>query len=73
MTGVQTCALPISEFNNDAARVAVREAGAKGWRETPVLSFDGAKATDVWVGRHTPSQHNTSSPDIVLNGFKGAP
>jgi hypothetical protein len=62
----------VTEFNNDAAKIAVREASAKGWREAPVMTFDGARATDVWVGRHTASQHNTSSPDIVMRGFQGA-
>ena len=24
---------------------------------------------DLWAGRVAPSRHNTSSPDMVLNGF----
>ncbi|MFZ4807357.1 MAG: hypothetical protein ACOYLQ_08885 [Hyphomicrobiaceae bacterium] len=63
----------VTEFNNDVARVAVREKGAKGWREAPILSFDSAVATDVWAGRLSPSQHNTSSPDMVLNSFSDGP
>ncbi len=59
----------ITEFNNDAARIALRETGAKGWREEPVMSFGGAQATDVWLGRLSPSRHNTSSPDMVVNSF----
>lgn len=59
----------VTEFNNDAARIALREQDAKGWREEPVMSFQRAMATDVWLGRLTPSRHNTSSPDMVLNGF----
>ena len=59
----------ITEFNNDAARIAVREQGAKGWREQPVMAFDRAMATDIWLGRLSPSQHNTSSPDMVFNSF----
>lgn len=59
----------ITEFNNDAARIALREQGGKGWREEPVMSFEKALATDVWLGRLTPSRHNTSSPDMIFNGF----
>ncbi|MFN3746902.1 MAG: hypothetical protein ACK4TL_19560 [Hyphomicrobiaceae bacterium] len=63
----------VTEFNNDVARIAVREAGAKGWRESPILDFRTATASAVWMGRTTISRHNTSSPDIVLNGFSAAP
>jgi hypothetical protein len=63
----------VTEFNNDAARIAVREQGAKGWREDNIMKFDHARATDVWVGRLTPSQHNTTSPDLVFNSFSDGP
>lgn len=63
----------ITEFNNDAARVAVREAGANAWREAPVMGFDRARATDIWIGRLAPSQHNKSSPDFVFNSFSDGP
>jgi hypothetical protein len=63
----------VTEFNNDVARIAVRERGAKGWREAPIMSFDRATATDVWAGRLAPSQHNTSSPDMVFNSFSDGP
>ncbi len=59
----------ITEFNNDAARIALREPDAKGWREEPIMSFGSAKATDIWLGRLTPSRHNTSSPDMIFNSF----
>ncbi|MET0343019.1 MAG: hypothetical protein ABW252_18575 [Polyangiales bacterium] len=59
----------ITEFNNDVARVAVREPGAAGWREENVMTFERARATDLWTGRLAPSQHNTSSPDVVFHGF----
>lgn len=59
----------VTEFNNDVARIAVREAGAKSWREDNIMKFDRATATDVWAGRLTPSQHNTASPDLVFNSF----
>ncbi|HEY8382202.1 MAG TPA: hypothetical protein VIL09_08640 [Microvirga sp.] len=60
----------VTEFNADVARVALREEGAKGWREEPVMAFKGAKATDVWTGRLVPSRHNTSAPDLVFNHFR---
>jgi hypothetical protein len=59
----------ITDFNNDVARIAVREKDAKGWREEPILAFKRALATDIWAGRVSPSRHNTSSPDMVFNGF----
>jgi hypothetical protein len=59
----------VTEFNNDTARIAVREHGAKGWREDNIMKFDHARATDIWIGRLAPSQHNTTSPDLVFNSF----
>ncbi len=59
----------VTEFNNDTARIAVREQGAKGWREDNVMKFDHARASDIWIGRLAPSQHNTTSPDVVFNSF----
>lgn len=63
----------VTEFNNDVARVAVREPGEKSWREEPIMSFGKANATDVWAGRVTHSRHNTSSPDMVFKGFAKEP
>ena len=63
----------ITEFNNDAARIAVREQGAKGWREDNIMKFGDAHATNIWIGRLAPSQHNTTSPDIVFNSFSDGP
>jgi hypothetical protein len=59
----------VTDFNNDVARIAVREKGAKGWREDPIMAFKRATATDVWTGRVSPSRHNTSSPDMVFSAF----
>ena len=60
----------VTQFNNDVAQTAVLEAGAKSWREEPVMGFTGAKAaTDVWTGRLVPSRHNTSAPDTVFSAF----
>jgi hypothetical protein len=63
----------VTEFNNDVARIAVREPGAKGWREEALMPFAGAKATDIWMGRTTHSRHNTSSPDMVFHKFSAEP
>lgn len=63
----------VTEFNNDVARIAVREPGAKGWREEALMSYDGGKATDIWMGRTTHSRHNTSSPDMVFRNFSSDP
>ena len=59
----------VTEANNDVARVAVRERGARGWREDAIMSFKKATATDLWAGRVAPSRHNTSSPDMVFRDF----
>lgn len=59
----------ITDFNNDVARVAVREKGGKGWREDGIMSFQRATATDIWAGRTSISRHNTSSPDMVFSTF----
>ena len=59
----------VTAFNNDVAEIALREPGAKGWREESIMAFDRASATAIWLGRHTPSRHNTSSPDLFFSGF----
>jgi hypothetical protein len=63
----------ITAFNNDTSSIAVREQGAKGWREDNIMKFGSAHATDIWIGRLSPSQHNTSSPDVVFNSFSDGP
>jgi hypothetical protein len=63
----------VTEFNADVARVAVREEGARSWREEPIMNFRGGKATDAWMGRLVPSRHNTSAPDMMFNRFRAAP
>jgi len=63
----------VTEFNNDASRIAVREAGANAWREEGIMAFGRATATDIWVGRLAPSQHNKSAPDFVFNSFSDGP
>jgi hypothetical protein len=63
----------VTEFNNDVARVAVREAGAAGWREDAIMAFKGGRASELWAGRVSPSRHNTSSPDLLVSGFSDRP
>lgn len=63
----------VTEFNNDVARIALREPGTKGWREEALMSYPGGKATDIWMGRTTHSRHNTSSPDMVFRRFSADP
>lgn len=58
-----------TEFNADVARIAWREKGGAAWKESPIMTFPGAAATEVWTGRTTPSRHNTSAPDMVFNRF----
>jgi hypothetical protein len=60
----------VTEYNADAARIAVREPTAKGWREDNIMTFGKAQASDVWIGRLVPSRHNTSAPDMVFRGFE---
>ncbi len=59
----------VTEFNNDVAQVAVKEKGARGWRQDPIMTFTRATATDVWAGRTSISRHNSSSPDMVFSAF----
>jgi hypothetical protein len=59
----------VTDANADAARISVKEPAARSWREENILSFAGASATDVWMGRVVPSHHNTSAPDMVFHRF----
>jgi hypothetical protein len=59
----------VTEWNSDAAHIAVREEGAQGWREERIMAFDLATATDAWLGRLVPSRHNTSAPDMMFSRF----
>jgi hypothetical protein len=66
----------VTELNNDVARVAVLDSAARSWREDGIMSFKRAAATRVWLGRASPSRHNTSAPDMIFQGFAdtgGAP
>jgi hypothetical protein len=58
---------------SDAARVAWRTKRGANWQEAEVIGFPGANATELWVGRHLPSRHNLSAPDMVFGKFQGSP
>ena len=60
----------VTDFNNDVARVAARIASKKGWQEDTIMAFKGGQITSLWAGRTSPSQHNTSSPDMVFKDFR---
>jgi hypothetical protein len=59
----------VTEFNNDAARVAIRAQGARRWIEEPIMDFKEARGVELWAGRHSYSRHNTSAPDMVFDQF----
>ncbi len=59
----------VTEFNNDAARVAIRGAKAQRWIEEPIMDFREARGVEFWAGRHSFSRHNTSAPDTVFDRF----
>jgi hypothetical protein len=58
---------------SDAARVSWRTKRGNTWEEAPVIGFPGANATEIWVGRHLPSRHNLSAPDMVFSKFATTP
>jgi len=59
----------VTEVNADVAHLAWRTKGGKGWEQAPVMSFARASAVEVWAGRHVPSRHNTSAPDMIFRAF----
>ena len=61
--------VPKGSLTEDDLMMAVREAGARSWREEPIMNFQGSKATDAWMGRLVPSRHNTSAPDMLFERF----
>jgi hypothetical protein len=63
----------VTENNSDVAQVGWRDKGSPAWKQSPVMDFSRASATEVWAGRVAPSRHNTSAPDMVFRNFKAAP
>jgi hypothetical protein len=62
----------VTEFNNDAARIAIRARGGQRWLEAPIMDFRAGRGLEVWAGRHSYSRHNTSAPDMVFDRFSTA-
>lgn len=62
-----------TEYNADVARVAWRTKSGKGWGESPIMTFPGAEAVELWAGRTVASRHNTSAPDMVFSRFSSGP
>lgn len=60
----------VTETNADGAHIAWREAGAKRWQESPVMTFGGGQGIEAWIGRNVPSRHNTSAPDHAFSRFE---
>ena len=63
----------VTDFNADVAKIAWRTKGGQSWGESPVMTFPGASAVELWAGRTAISRHNTSAPDMVFNRFSAAP
>ena len=60
----------VTESNADSARVEWKTKAGRGWREAPVMTFQGAEATMLRLGRVVPSRHNTSAPDMLAGPFQ---
>ena len=55
--------------NADSAVVAFKALRGKQWSADPVMDYHGSEASAVWLGRVHPSRHNTSAPDMQIDGF----
>jgi hypothetical protein len=56
--------------NADSAVVAVKSRNENKWDATDVMAYRGGKVSTFWLGRLHPSRHNTSAPDMQVDGFK---
>lgn len=59
----------VTDWNNDAARVAIRQKNASRWIEEGIMDFKQSAGVEFWAGRHNYSRHNTSAPDMVFDRF----
>lgn len=59
----------MTAFDNDAAKVAMRQKGASRWSGDGIMDFKESKGVEFRAGRHSGSRHNTSSPDMVFDRF----
>jgi hypothetical protein len=63
----------ITETNADVARLTWRGRHARSLGEAGVLQFKSASdILEFWAGRHVPSRHNTSAPDMIFGQFRSA-
>ena len=60
----------VTRNNADVADIAWRAPGAAKWEEMPIMQFNQAEALEVWAGRHVPSRHNLSAPDMIFGRFE---
>ena len=60
----------VSETNSDVAHVAWRALANPLWQDAQVMSFQRARAVELWSGRRVPSRHNTSAPDFTFRDFR---
>ncbi|HWG06400.1 MAG TPA: hypothetical protein VG271_15420 [Beijerinckiaceae bacterium] len=63
----------VTDFDADVTKVAWRTKGGLSWGESPVMTFPGTTAVELWAGRTAISRHNTSAPDMVFNNFSPRP
>lgn len=61
----------VTRINADVSEVAWRAPDHAAWQESPIMSFQGARALEVWSGRSVPSRHNLSAPDMIFGPFVG--
>jgi hypothetical protein len=60
----------VSDTNSDVAHVAWRPPVNPLWQDADVMSFQRARAVELWAGRRIPSRHNTSAPDFTFRDFR---
>lgn len=63
----------VTRTNADVSEVAWRSPDQPAWQESPVMSFQGGRVSEIWAGRSVPSRHNLSAPDMIFGPFQGAP
>lgn len=59
----------VAEDNADLARMRLREPAGPFWSSHPVIGFGALRGSEIWLGRDTPSRHNTLAPDLTLGPF----
>jgi hypothetical protein len=63
----------VTDTNADVAQIGWRAPGAQTWQRAPVMSFDRARAVELWAGRTVASRHNLSAPDMLFREFRSKP